>query len=278
MKNMNLQSKINDIKRGDVAILGIPSDENSSFMAGPAEAPGHIRQALHSGSANLSTEDGTDLDNETRFIDIGDLVLSEGDVALQEIEAGVGQVLQVGAGLMSLGGDHSITYPILRAYAAQYQNLNILQFDAHSDTYEIYAGNRFSHACPFARIMEEGLANKLVQCGIRTLTKEHRAQNERFGIQVHEMRNWQPGTTIDIEGLIYISLDLDALDPAFAPGVSHHEPGGLSTRDILHVLQNLNGRIVGADIVELNPKRDINNMTAMTAAKLLKEIAALMLR
>nr|NIV28320.1 agmatinase [Anaerolineae bacterium] len=146
--------------------------------------------------------------------------------------------------------------------------------DAHPDLYDEIEGNRYSHGCPFARIMEESLVTRLVQVGIRTMNPHQRAQAERFGVEVHEMRDWRPGTAFDFGGPVYLSLDLDVLDPAFAPGTSHHEPGGLSTREVLELIQNLRAPIVGADIVELNPKRDPLGITAMAAAKLLKEVVA----
>jgi arginase family enzyme len=156
--------------------------------------------------------------------------------------------------------------------------VNILHFDAHPDLYDNFEDNPWSHASPFARIMEDGLASRLVQVGIRTLSPHLRKQAHRFGVEIHEMKDLDiKSVGQDFVGPVYISCDLDALDPAFAPGVSHHEPGGLSVRDILGIVQRLPNRIVGADIVEYNPDRDINDMTAMVAAKLLKEIAGKML-
>jgi arginase family enzyme len=152
-----------------------------------------------------------------------------------------------------------------------------LHLDAHPDLYDELEGNRYSHACPFARIMEEDLVVRLVQVGIRTMNPHQRAQAERFGVEVIEMRDWPPGPVFDFDGPVYLSLDLDVLDPAFAPGTSHHEPGGLSTREVLGLVQNLRAPIVGADIVELNPVRDPVGITAMAAAKLMKEVLALML-
>ena len=169
-----------------------------------------------------------------------------------------------------------MTYPLVQAHAAVHGPLTILHLDAHSDTYDVFEGNRLSHACPFARIMEAGLARRLVQVGIRTLTPHQRAQTERFGIEVIPMAAW-PAGAISLEGPVYLSLDLDVMDPAFVPGVSHHEPGGASVRDVVRVIQQLRGRLVGADVVELNPSRDLQGVTAMVAAKCVKEIAERML-
>ena len=157
--------------------------------------------------------------------------------------------------------------------------IDVVHIDAHSDLYDELHGDRLSHACPFSRIMEEGLVSRLVQLGIRTLNAHQRAQAERFGVEVFEMRDWRPedGLPADLAGPLYLSLDLDALDPAFAPGVSHPEPGGLSTRQLLDILQALPAPLIGADLVELNPLRDPLGLTARVAAKLLKEIAARLL-
>jgi agmatinase len=197
-------------------------------------------------------------------------------LALNDIYEAFSQLLGADARTIAIGGDHAITYPIIRAYARFYQPLTILQFDAHPDLYDTYDGNRLSHACPFARIMEEALATRLVQVGIRSTTPHQQRQAERFGAEVVAMRSWTGRFEQKLEGPLYISLDLDALDPAFAPGVSHHEPGGFSTRDILGIIQQLRVPIVGADIVELNPKRDQQDMTATVAAKCFKELAAKM--
>jgi arginase family enzyme len=124
--------------------------------------------------------------------------------------------------------------------------------------------------------MENRLVNKLVQVGIRTINPAQQTQIDKFDVEVHDMINFDSSMNFDFDGPVYISIDLDGLDPAFAPGVSHHEPGGLTTRQALEMIQNLDYEIVGADIVEYNPDRDINDMTAMVCVKLLKELLAKM--
>lgn len=260
-----------------IAILGLPWDEGSSFLRGAAGAPARIREALHCGSANLCAENGLDLAADTRWSDMGDVTLASGAAGRAQIENAVASLLAQGTRVLALGGDHSVTYPILRAYARAYSGLNVLQLDAHPDLYDEYEGDRFSHACPFARIMEEGLARRLVQVGVRTANPYQRQQATRFGVCMVEMRHWRPDLSLDLHAPLYLSLDLDALDPAFAPGVSHHEPGGLSTREVLCILGSLPAPLVGADIVEYNPRRDPSGITAMLAAKLLKELLAALL-
>ncbi len=262
---------------GNIHVVGIPFDENESLYRGPAQAPASIREGMHEGSMNLWTESGIDLEAAAQWQDDGDIELTDGGDAFAQIEAGVAAVLERGERVLSLGGDHSITYPILRAYARYYPALTILHLDAHPDLYEDFEGNHFSHACPFARIMEEQLAVRLVQVGIRTLNQQQRTQAERYRVEVIEMRQWSPQLQLALNGPLYISLDLDVLDPAYAPGVSHHEPGGLTTRELISILQGVTVPIVGADIVELNPKRDPQKITAIAGVKLLKELLALML-
>ena len=246
-------------------------------MRGAAYAPARIREALYSGASNLCAENGLDLGAEPRWQDLGDLKLDGDGHAFEQIEATMADLVERGVCVLALGGDHAITYPIVRAFAGRYESLTLLHMDAHPDLYDEYEGNRLSHACPFARIMEEGLARRLVQVGIRTMNPHQRAQAERFGVEVIDMLRWQPGMRLQFDGPVYLSLDMDVLDPAFAPGVAHHEPGGISTREVIQLIQGVDAPIVGADIVEFNPARDLVGITAMAAVKLLKEISASML-
>ena len=276
----HFQAKVDQLAPGTVAIVGVPSDENSSFLRGPAQAPGQIRQVLHSGSSNMCAENGHDLGQEVRLLDVGDMSL--GDDCWQAdgspaITNHIASLLEKEARVLSLGGDHAVTFPTVQAFAAKYPNLTILHIDAHPDLYDEFEGSRVSHACPFARIMEAELATRLVQVGIRTLNAHQKAQAERFGVEIVEMAVWRPGMQFHLTEPLYLSLDLDALDPAYAPGVSHHEPGGFTTRQVIEIIQAINVPLVGADIVELNPVRDPLGVTTAVAAKLLKEIAVKML-
>jgi arginase len=178
---------------------------------------------------------------------------------------------------VSLGGDHSITYPIMTAVAKKHSALTIFHFDAHPDLHDEFEGNRFSHACPFARIMEGGLARRLVQVGIRILNGHQGEQAKRFGVEVVEMRNLPAYARLKATGPAYISFDMDVLDPAFAPGISHREPGGMSVREAISHLHAIEAEIVGADLVEYNPVQDVSGMTATVAAKILKEILGKMI-
>lgn len=223
----------------------------------------------------MATELGAELGLDINLEDFGDAELEESSADFDRIRASASEAAKGPATPIFLGGDHMVTYPIVAGLAEFHGLLNILHFDAHPDLYDDFEGDPLSHASPFARIMERGLASRLVQVGIRTLNAHCREQAERFGVEMVEMRSFTPETVPIPEAPLYISIDLDALDPAFAPGVSHHEPGGLSVRQILSVLHRIEAPIVGADIVEYNPTRDINGMTAVVAAKFVKELAAL---
>ncbi len=256
-----------------LALVGFPFDRNSSFLRGAAEAPPLIRQALTSSSTNAWSEDGVNTGRPGLIHDAGDIAPSVPDPEFA-IEQATMDLMGRGFTPICLGGDHSITYPIVKAMARRYQPLTIVHFDAHSDTYTIFQDNPLSHACPFARIMEQGLASRLIQVGVRTLTEEHRYQVHRFAVDLIEMKDWPDRMQLRVEGAVYLSVDIDVLDPAFAPGVSHYEPGGCSTRQLLQAIRGLQGRFVGGDIVEYNPLRDLNGITAMVCAKILKEMAA----
>ena len=256
-------------------LIGAPWDRSSSFMAGAAEAPRHIRAALWSKSTNPWTESGLDLSYRAFLDDSGDLALSdEPELARSEIERAVSGLLDRNACPIVLGGDHSVSYPVVRAFKDLMLQPTIVDLDAHSDLYDEFEGDRFSHACPFARIMEEGLAPRLVQIGIRTLTGHQRDQARKFGVELYDMGRWADAPLETLTGPVYLSIDLDVLDPAFAPGVSHPEPGGLSTRDVLSLLHRLPAAIIGADVVEYNPANDVRDLTARVAAKLVKEVVA----
>jgi len=261
----------------EVVLVGVPWDEHSSFLRGAAGAPPLIRTAMRSASSNLSTESGLDLGTDTRFKEAGDLEIPPGAGGLLAIERGIAAIVATGARVLALGGDHAITYPVVRAQASRHPGLTLVHFDAHPDLYDEFEGDRLSHASPFARIMEEKLVSRLVQIGIRTLNAPQRAQVERFGVELVEMKDFRPDLVVEAAGPVYVSVDLDGLDPAFAPGVSHPEPGGLSPRDVIGVVQRLRGRVVAADVVELNPARDTGGLTAAVAAKIAKELAARML-
>ena len=346
-----------------VGVLGVPLDDNSSFMRGPALAPRAIRLALHSDSANSWSEapvavrprsaaqrsqrharHGYDMSAGPGVWDAGDLILPDagaehgkvpggaGHARMSAVSDGVRALARAGLKPLVLGGDHSLTYPILRGIQHSnavngdetgkggmlYSDLTILHFDAHSDMYgyDVAGGdNRYSHASPFARILEDGLAQRVHQIGVRTMTAHLWQQQDTLNPdgQVFTMQEvFLQGAAQVVRELgarlgrragaeregrgrgrtgLYISVDLDCLDPAFAPGVSHYEPGGMSTRELLYCIQATfpETPVVGADLVEMNPLRDPCYQvptvlgrapvgpTAMVAAKVAKELVSRLL-
>jgi agmatinase len=254
-----------------VGIRGICFDAKSSYLRGAAAAPALIREVLSGDMMNLYSESLADLGPWEAW-DLGDIQIG----SYFEIEGLTRRHLGQCGKLFTLGGDHSITYPILKAYGEKYPKLDILQIDAHPDLYQEYEGDPHSHACPFARIMEDGLARRLVQVGIRTLNPHQLAQAGRFGVELYEMKVGLPASPLKFSNPLYVSLDMDALDPAFAPGVSHRESGGLTPREVIGLLQGIEGEVVGADLVEYNPSRDRDGITAALGAKLMKELLALL--
>lgn len=262
-----------------IKLIGIPYDANSSFLKGPAFAPQRIRLMDKEGSANAYTENGLEIKETVNYVDCGDISFKNTDsqLAFLTINDKIKELISDGSKVLSLGGDHSVSFPVIRAFADKYEGLNVLHLDAHADLYDNFDNNPFSHASPFARLMETGKIASLTQVGIRTFNTHQRTQAEKFKVKVIEMKDFNFDFLTDLKSPLYISLDLDVLDPAYAPGISHHEPGGMTTRQLLKIIQNLDVEIVGADIVEYNPVRDIHNMTAMVGYKMMKELMGKMI-
>jgi arginase len=256
-------------------LIGVPFDAASSFRRGAAKAPLLILRELYSEAGNLWSESGVDL---AGFVPgAGEEPLLVSDHSAGAIESAISELIGAGHRPLVLGGDHSITYPVVRAVSAALGPPTILHIDAHPDLYDSFEGDKESHACPFARIMEARLASRLVQVGIRAMNGHQAEQAKRFNVEVIDMRAWVRGIRPELSGPLYLSLDIDGIDPAHAPGVSHREPGGLTVREVISMIQEAPGPIVGADIVEFNPDADIDGMTARVAAKLVKELLAKMI-
>lgn len=257
-----------------IQIMGIAFDAKSSFMRGPRLAPARIYDELLSFAYNPYSE---------RLVDVLCPSASSyaGDIAPDnygEINSLIKANMKPDHRYLFVGGDHSISYPIVDAAHSVYGDFHLLHFDAHSDLYDELAGDRYSHACPFARIMEDRLTLSLTQVGIRTITPHQKDQADKYSVEVIAMKDLSLFDPLSLRGPIYISLDIDVFDPAFAPGVSHREAAGLDPRTLISWLQAIDQPIVGADIVEYNPLRDISGITASLCYKLVKEMLDLMIR
>lgn len=261
-----------------IKVIGIPFDSNSSFLKGPAHAPTRIGLMEHEGSTNAYSENGKEIIKGRSYEDLGDIAFKGANTAdaFGMIRKAIAAQLLHPVKIFCYGGDHSVSYPVIDSFTEKFSDLHILHLDAHADLYENFFDNPYSHASPFARLLEKGKIKTLTQVGIRTLNRHQREQANKYGVNVIEMKKFSLDFVDTLQSPLYVSLDIDVLDPAFAPGVSHHEPGGLSTRQLIDIIQNIKADIVGADLVEYNPIRDLNNMTAMVCYKLFKELIAKM--
>ncbi len=260
-----------------LALLGLPTDVNSAYLRGASKAPPLIRQELYSEAGNMFSESILDLIAAGALEDLGNIALCEDETDLRTIEDAVSEQLKRGRWVQSLGGDQSVSFPILSAYARRFPDLSIVHFDARPDLYSSFEGNRDSNASSLARVLEAIPVRKLVQIGIRTTSRKQQELAERYGVavfyawEIEQARAALPG------GPVYVTVDMNVLDPAFAPGVSHREPGGLSVRETLGLLKAIPGTIVGADVVEYNPEHDVDGLTASVAAKFTRELIERML-
>lgn len=285
-----------------LGLFGIVEDRNSSFMKGPAKAPSVIRRTFDCDSRNMTSETGVQLGaiGAMRIKDFGDVEPADNTVAgmYKCISPVVKEILSQKLYPLMLGGDHSVTYPVVKAVTQCIKTpVTIVHFDAHPDFYPTFQNNPASHASPFARIMEHGsnrdepiICEKLISIGIRTLNAEQaeyiRKQGERREggeVTIIEARNYPANMSdlletferlIPLDSPVYISVDIDVLDPAYAPGVSHRESGGLSVRQVVDAIQCIPRKVLGADVVEYNVDRDVDFLTASAASKILKELAA----
>jgi arginase len=275
---MDMKSSLARARRAQVGLLGIPFDANSSYVKGPARAPSVIRRQMSSAAGNEYSERGVHVWPDGPVVDHGNLQVparARVRAPIAVIERGVASALASTPRLVLLGGDHAVTYPIVRAMAGHWGRISVLHIDAHPDLYPDYDGNRYSHASPMARILEEGLVERLVQVGIRSVSPEQDAVARKFGVETWPAHRCGKLPRFRFTTPLYVSIDLDGLDPAFAPGVSHPEPGGLTVRQVLDLLHDVRAPArIGGDIVELNPRRDPSGITAVVAACFARELLA----
>jgi agmatinase len=259
-----------------LAFVGMPYDAQSTYRSGSAEAPSRIRLAYDGRCYNATTELGADL---------GGLVSDAGDWlpagSWEETREGYrtrAENLLAGEAVpFFAGGDHAVTIPVAEALAVLGEPVHVVQLDAHPDLYPEFGGDRWSHACVGARILEMEHVASLTQIGVRTLNQPQLEVARRHAgrLTILEARDapFRPSDLAHLpeDSAVYLTLDLDAFDPAYAPGVSHPVPGGLTPRQALGLIQEAPWRLVGMDAVEVNPSRDQGDRTAVLAARLLHE-------
>jgi agmatinase len=282
---------LDSVGRCDVAVAGVPFDSGTTFRPGARFGPSAVRQI----SRLLRTYDPT-LDVEPfavqQVADAGDIAGTPFDLlqAVEQIERGADELFTRAAHLLTIGGDHTVSLPLLRAVNRRFGRVALVHFDAHLDTWDTYFGAPYTHGTPFRRAFEEGLLaeESSIHVGVRSSTyaRADFAEDESFGFRIVRAAELE---TIGVEGAIdrirsrvgdapaYVSIDVDVLDPAFAPGTGTPEAGGLTSRELLGMLAGMAGLpIVSADVVEISPAYDHAEITAIAASHLAYALIGLM--
>ncbi len=285
--------RIEDVPRYDVAVVGVPFDTGVTYRPGARFGPSHIRQ-----SSRLLRPYNPALDIEPfahqQVVDAGDLVFNPFDIndAVRKIETGAHELMRDGARLVTLGGDHTIAYPLLRAINRLHGPVALVHFDAHLDTWDTYFNTPLTHGTPFRRAAEEDLfvSGHSAHVGIRgsLYSPNDLSEDAGMGFHVVHCRDFLRRSVDDIiDGLrttigdrpLYVSIDIDVLDPAHAPGTGTPEAGGLTSRELLEIIRGFDTlQLVGADIVEVSPAYDHAEITGIAAANLAYEFVSLLAR
>ncbi len=274
-----------------MAVVGVPFDSGTTYRPGARFGPSAIRQA----SRLLRTyHPGLDVDpfGAQQVADAADIAANPFDIAeaIKQIQAGAAEVLRSAGRLLALGGDHTIALPLLRAVTARVGTVALVHFDAHLDTWDTYFGAPYTHGTPFRRAFEEGLLAEeaCIHVGIRGPLYDRRdlVDDAGFGFGIVTSMDLQiDGVGAAVERIrrrvgdlpVYVSIDVDVLDPAHAPGTGTPEAGGLTSRELLGILRGMDGvPIVGADIVEVSPAYDHAELTSLAASHAAYELLGLM--
>ncbi len=282
---------VRDLAGVDVAIVGAPFDTGVTYRVGARFGPAAVREM----SAMLRPyHPALDVDvyEVLSVVDYGDLAVVPGYIedSYERIESGLGSLLEQDTVPLVIGGDHSITLAELRAVARRYGPVGFVQFDSHTDTWDEYWGKKYTHGTPFRRAVEEGLIDtrRAIQVGMRgsLYGPEDLDQSRALGFEVwttDDMRRTGLGTVSEAirrrvaQGPVFVSFDIDFLDPVYAPGTGTPEIGGFTTREAQELLRGLVGvEIVAADVVEVLPAHDVSGITALAAANILFELLAVL--
>lgn len=280
---------LNQINSADVAIVGIPFDSGVSFRPGARFGPSHVREASR---LLRPYNPGTDVSPfaQQQVADAGDISVNPFDIndALASIHSGYSKLLDQAKKIVTIGGDHTITLPILRVLAAKHGPISVIHFDAHLDTWDSYFGVDYTHGTTFRRASEEGLLDPqgCMHIGIRgpLYSAKDLVDDKALGFQIFTSIEFQDlGVAPAIEKMkarvldrpVYLSIDIDVLDPAHAPGTGTPEAGGLTSRELLAMLRATESiNVVGADIVEVAPAYDHAQITGIAASHAIYEIVS----
>jgi agmatinase len=285
--------RLDEVDRCDVAILGVPFDAGTTYRPGARFGPAAIRagsRLLRGYHPQLDTEPFA----WQQVADAGDVAANPFDIqeAIGQIEAGAREILRGAAHVIALGGDHTVALPLLRAVRARYGPVALVHFDAHLDTWDSYFGAAYTHGTPFRRAAEEGLfvPDRSAHVGVRgpLFSPQDLLDDRRFGFAIVGAFDYERRSPEDVaedlrarvgDAPVYVSIDVDAMDPAHAPGTGTPEAGGLTSRELLATMRALDGvALVAADIVEVAPAYDHAEITSIGAANLAYELLALFAR
>ncbi|MFT4163898.1 MAG: agmatinase [Microlunatus sp.] len=283
--------RIDEVSRADVAILGIPFDSGVSYRPGARFGPGHIRASSKLLRPYNPAQEVFPFGVQ-QVADAGDIGVNPFDLeqAIADIDTGVTQLRADGATVLTLGGDHTIALPILRSLARDHGPVAVLHFDAHLDTWDTYFGAPYTHGTPFRRASEEGLLDleRCLHMGIRgpLYAKSDLDDDRTLGFSIIRSDDYElSGLSAAVDrmrarladGPVYVSIDIDVLDPAHAPGTGTPEAGGLTSRELLNTLRGLTGlNVVGADIVEVSPPYDHAEITGIAASHVAYELLSVL--
>jgi len=270
---------ISDPQKQDAArivFVGLPEASQSSYHHGSSRGPQRIRLAYDGNCYNSTTESGVDLAGAVA--DLGDLPSkSSWELTARSYQEFAAWLFQIRKIPFFAGGDHAVTVPLIAALAEIGEPVHLIQIDAHPDLYLDYEGSRSSHACTMARALEMSHVASVTQLGIRTMNASQMPLFELHRDRIHmffarDLSGELPALShIPAGAPVYLTVDLDGFEPAFAPGVSHPVPGGLTPRQVLNFVQNAHWKLVGMDAVEVNPDLDVNDQTTILAARVLHE-------
>lgn len=287
-----LLPRLEDVDHADIAVVGVPFDSGVSYRPGARFGPAHVRESSrllrpYNQVTNISPF------SELQVADAGDIAVNPFSIeeAVREIEDRAAELTADGARLLTIGGDHTIALPLLRNVAKKYGPVAVVHFDAHLDTWDAYFDAPITHGTPFRRASEEGLIDLTasLHIGIRgpLYGQGDLDDDRRLGfaiIAAHEVE--RSGMPSAVEGMharlgdrpIYVSVDIDVLDPAHAPGTGTPEAGGLTSRELLEFLRQLRQhRVVGADVVEVAPAYDHAQLTGIAASHVAFELLCSMI-